>query len=165
MKIILIVLLLTGSMTFCQINKIVEDTKTGKPMLIGKTTRDAFQNKNFSEWYNSEYTKYEVNKGRLAASEDKIKNKSIKIVMGTWCSDSRREVPRMLKILDIIGVPKEQITIVNVDRNKKGITNEVDKLNIKLVPTFILYEDEKEIGRIIETPEETLEKDLVRITD
>jgi thiol-disulfide isomerase/thioredoxin len=152
-------------MTFCQINKIIEDTKTGKPMLIGETTRDAFQNKNFSEWYNSEYTKYEVNNGRLASSKDKIKNKSIKIIMGTWCSDSRREVPRMLKILDIIEFPKEQISIINVDRNKKGLADEVDELNIERIPTFILYEDEKEIGRIIETPEETLEKDLVRITE
>jgi thiol-disulfide isomerase/thioredoxin len=85
--------------------------------------------------------------------------------MGTWCSDSRREVPRMLKVLDIIGFPKENLSIINVDRNKKGIADEADDLNIELVPTFILYEDEKEIGRIIETPEETLEKDLVRIVE
>ncbi len=165
MKIALIVLLTITSLGFCQTNKIIEDLRTGNPMLIGETTRDAFQNESFSGWYNSQYTKYEVNNGRLESSKEKIKEKSITIVMGTWCGDSRREVPRMLKILDIIDFPKEQVSIINVDRNMKGTSSDVDSLNIKAVPTFILYEDDKEIGRIIESPEETLEKDLVRIVD
>ncbi|MCP5060921.1 MAG: thioredoxin family protein [Ignavibacteriae bacterium] len=165
MKNSLIILLLVSSTIFSQENKIVEDTRTLKPMLIGNTTREAFMDTNFAWWYNSEYTNYEVNKGRLASHIEKINDKSMKIVMGTWCSDSRREVPRMLKVLDMIGFPKEKISIVNVDRKKNGVSDEVDDLNIELVPTFILYDDKTEIGRIIETPEETLEKDLVRIVE
>ncbi len=165
MKLILLVLLTITTVGFSQSNKIIEDLRTGNQMLIGKTTRDAFQNESFSGWYNAQYTKYEVNTGRLASSKDKIKEKSITIVMGTWCSDSRREVPRMLKILDVIDFPKEQVSIINVDRNRKGIDGEADSLNVKAVPTFIMYENDKEIGRIIEKPEETLEKDLVRIVD
>ena len=159
------VLLTITSILFSQSNKIIEHLRTGNPMLIGETTRDAFQNENFSKWYNSQYAKYDVNTGRLESSKDKIKEKSIKIIMGTWCSDSRREVPRMLKILDVIDFPKEKISIINIARNMKGLNDEVDSLSVKLVPTFILYEGDKEIGRIIETPEETLEKDLVRIVD
>jgi len=165
MKKILLILLLISPTIFCQENKIVEDTRTLKPMLIGNTTREAFKDTNFAWWYNSKYTNYEVNKGRLASYIEKINDKTMKIVMGTWCSDSRREVPRMLKILDMIGFPKEKVSIINVDRKKKGISNEVDGLNIELVPTFILYNGSTEIGRIIETPEETLEKDLVRIVE
>ena len=37
------------------------------------------------------------------------------------------------------------------------------KYNIVKVPTFILYIDEEEAGRIIETPAETPEKDLFNI--
>ena len=36
-------------------------------------------------------------------------------------------------------------------------------MEIELVPTFILDYNGEEIGRIIESPEESLEKDLLRI--
>ncbi len=83
--------------------------------------------------------------------------------MGTWCSDSRREVPRFYKILDELNYPEEKVELINVDRNKVGIENSVDSLNIELVPTFIIYSKGEEIGRIIETPKESLEKDLAKI--
>ncbi len=88
---------------------------------------------------------------------------TIKIVMGTWCSDSRREVPRFYKLLDELKLVDEEITLINVDRMKKVPEINMDDLNILLVPTFIIYRGGKEIGRIVETPIETLEKDLLNI--
>lgn len=43
------------------------------------------------------------------------------------------------------------------------ITDEVDGLNINFVPTFIFYTNEIEVGRIIETPDVTLEIDFENI--
>jgi thiol-disulfide isomerase/thioredoxin len=84
--------------------------------------------------------------------------------MGTWCSDSRREVPRFLKLLDVLNFNSSAgLKIICVDDNKKGKGDEVDGLNIELVPTFILSQKGKEIGRIIESPKLTLEKDLLGI--
>jgi hypothetical protein len=34
---------------------------------------------------------------------------------------------------------------------------------VSLVPTFIVYRNNQEIGRIIETPNQSLEKDLLKI--
>ncbi|MCB9249007.1 MAG: hypothetical protein H6613_10930 [Ignavibacteriales bacterium] len=53
--------------------------------------------------------------------------------------------------------------LINVDRNKEGLENEVNGLDIELVPTIIVYDKGEEIGRIIESPMETLEEDLVEI--
>ena len=50
-----------------------------------------------------------------------------------------------------------------MDRNKSSSGTEIQSLNIELVPTFIFYKNENEIGRIIETPEISIESDMLKI--
>ena len=163
MKIIL--LFFITAMVFGQESKLIEDPKTNKPMLIGITSRDAYQNPNFKIWFNEEYENYKVDSVIAKELMPKIVEKKITIVLGTWCSDSRREVPRFLKVLDNIGFCDDNLKLINVDRTKNGIANETEDLEIELVPTFIIYENDEEIGRIVETPEETLELDLLDIIE
>ncbi len=84
------------------VNFMSKDTMTGKPMLLGNCTREAFNDSSFSWWFNSNYNMYEVDSTSLAKIADKIKNTDITIVMGTWCSDSRTLVPEFYKILDYL---------------------------------------------------------------
>ncbi|MFC2094281.1 thioredoxin family protein [Bacteroidota bacterium] len=146
-----------------QFNTITIDKKTDKPMLMGYTTLEAFSDTSFSWWWNSEYNMYDVDSMNVAELKVKLEDIDIKIVMGTWCSDSRTEVPHFYKILDEINYPKEKVTLINVNRDKEGLENEVEGLDINFVPTFIFYKAGKEIGRIIEMPYETLEKDMLEI--
>ena len=44
-----------------------------------------------------------------------------------------------------------------------GLLNETEGLNIEKVPTFIFYKNGIEIGRIIESPEKSIEKDFLKI--
>ncbi|MCH8170375.1 MAG: thioredoxin family protein [Bacteroidetes bacterium] len=155
--------LILFSVTTVAQNKKIKDTKTSAPMLIGEINRQAFQDSVFSWWFNSEYQMYEVDSTSLKSDADKLRNYDITLVLGTWCSDSRREVPRFLKILDYLNYPKDKIKIYAVDRSKKGLNNEIDSLNIQKVPTIIFYKNNKETGRIIEEPKVTLEKDLANI--
>ena len=155
--------LILFSVTTVAQNKKIKDTKTSAPMLIGEINRQAFQDSVFSWWFNSEYQMYEVDSTSLKSDADELRNYDITLVLGTWCSDSRREVPRFLKILDYLNYPKDKIKIYAVDRSKKGLNNEIDSLNIQKVPTIIFYKNNKETGRIIEEPKVTLEKDLANI--
>lgn len=165
-KILLAVFLMLGFKGMAQeMNCLTKDSANGKPMLIGYCTREAFSDSTFSWWFNSEYNMYEVDSTSLNGASDKLKNDDITIVMGTWCSDSRREVPRFYKILDYLGYPSEKVKLLMVGRNKKAKGNETDGLNIESVPTFIFYHNDKEIGRIIEYPNESLDKDMVKILD
>ena len=132
-------------------------------MLIGYTTVDAFNDTSFSWWWNSEYKMYDVDSTDVEELKAKLENVDIKIVMGTWCSDSRTEVPHFYKILDSINYPKDKVTLINVNRDKLGLENEVEELNINFVPTFIFYKAGEELGRIVEMPYETLEKDMLEI--
>ena len=146
-----------------QFNTITIDEKTDKPMLMGYTTLEAFSDTSFSWWWNSEYNMYDVDSMNVEELKVKLEDVDIKIVMGTWCSDSRTEVPHFYKILDEINYPYEKVTLINVNRDKQGLENEVEGLDINFVPTFIFYKAGEEIGRIIEMPYETLEKDMLEI--
>ena len=83
--------------------------------------------------------------------------------MGTWCRDSKREVPRIYRILDAVSFDKSRLTLINLDRTKSSPKGKEESLNIHHVPTLILYRSGIEIGRIIESPIKSLEKDIAAI--
>lgn len=90
---------------------------------------------------------------------------SITVVLGTWCHDSQREVPRLLRILDELGrlgvdVPARYIA---VSREKKEPADQIQGLGIEMVSTIIYYRNGAEMGRIVETPDGPLEDHLLRI--
>ena len=61
----------------------------------------------------------------------------VKIVFGTWCHDSEREVPRVLKLLAASGVKEESISLIALDILKKEPTGREKALGVKNTPTFI----------------------------
>jgi thiol-disulfide isomerase/thioredoxin len=149
----------------CSVSKdtIVIDTLNQQRMLLGFCSRQAFQDTSFSWWFNSLYDMYTVDSVTALKIKEKLDNITVMIVMGTWCSDSRRVVPKFLKLMDYLKFPDNKISILAVGRNKKGRSNETDSLKIELVPTIIFYRNGSEIGRIVESPKETIEKDLLKI--
>jgi hypothetical protein len=144
-------------------NVIITDEKKDTPMAIGYCTRELFSDTSFSSWFDTEYEEYALDTVTLDSIGQLPEDLGIIIVMGTWCSDSRMQVPRLYKILDHLNFPQDNITLIAVDREKKGQEGEVTDLNIELVPTIIITQGDDEIGRIIESPQETLEKDLLNI--
>lgn len=161
MKQVIILFLLTFSVVKAQqYNNSFIDTLKNKKMLIGYCTREAFQDTAFKDWFDEQYNNYQPDYDVLDKLEGKLDDISITIVMGTWCSDSREQIPSFYKILDELNYSSEKITLICVDRKKKGLSDEADNLNIELVPTIIFYRNDNEIGRIIETPQESLEKDM-----
>ena len=162
-KTLLILILLFSTLTAQEKNTIFVDSKSGQAMLVGLCDREAFADTNFAWWFNSGYKFYHPDVDIITKINEVDVEYSITIVMGTWCSDSRREVPRFYKLLDELNFSEEKLTLINVNRQKDGIDSNVTSLNIELVPTFIIYINDEEIGRIIETPEESLEIDLLKI--
>jgi thiol-disulfide isomerase/thioredoxin len=117
-----------------------------------------------SEWYLKGYDNYQPHQesvNKLVAIDNA--GISIKIVMGTWCPDSRREVPRFMKILSQWQFPSSEVTFIGVDNQKLSPVGEYESLGIQRVPTFIVYKNKIEAGRIIENPVTSLEQDMVNI--
>ena len=161
-RIYLLIILLT--VISAQSPQIINDSKKDNPMLIGLSQRSDYEHsEHFKQWFNEEYESYEIDEETLyltSAIEDEIK---IECFMGTWCEDSRREVPRFYKILDQIKFNEKNLKIVSVDKGKVSPGGEEKGKNIHHVPTMIFYSQGKELGRIIEYPVGTLEEDVVDI--
>ena len=150
------------------INRVVNDEK-GTPILLGKIDKEGLTKVPFNEWFQKNYKAYIVNSALVKTYKASLKGFKIKIFLGTWCGDSKREVPRFYKVLENIHFPLEQLEVVAVDRAanayKQSPTGEEKGLNIHRVPTFVFYKDGQEVNRIVESPKSTFEYDIKAILE
>ena len=155
-----------NSVSQVPINQLSKDSR-GNDMLLGKCTRDAFLQPAFAGWFNSNYDSYIVDSFTCNFIRPLLAGKTVTIFMGTWCGDSKREVPRVLKMLDCCNFPASNLKMVMVGNSdslyKKSPQHEEAGNNIVRVPTIIIEQKGAEIGRIIEFPITSLEKDLLTI--
>ena len=160
-------ILLTTIITTIQINsqdyKIIPYEKNGEPLILGYCPASIIIDSLFKDTWTTEYSNYQPDFETLDMLEGKLEDITIKIVFRSTCSDSREQLPRLFKILNELNYDINSITLIGVSREKQGLSNETEGLEIELVPTIIFYKDGTEIGRIVETPAESLEKDLLKI--
>jgi hypothetical protein len=132
-------------------------------MLYGEISRDDL----FSEYpvWLDKYNDYQPDTTVIKALSSPQPDLRIEIFLGTWCSDSRREVPRFFKTVDASNfVKNDQIKLWAVDRDKALESRLTEKRGIVSVSTFIFYRNDSEVGRIIEMPEnENIEADILQI--
>ncbi|MCF2874892.1 MULTISPECIES: tetratricopeptide repeat protein [unclassified Tenacibaculum] len=149
-----------------QINKTTLDSK-GRVMLLGKTNKKAFETKDFS-WFQKNYEDYITNKDVIKEFKEQLKDYTIKVFYGSWCGDSKRGVPKFYKVLDEAGYDLKNLDAIAVDRKpeayKASPNGEEKGLNIHRVPTFIFYKNNREVGRIVESPKQDYERDMLAIT-
>jgi hypothetical protein len=89
---------------------------------------------------------------------------ALKVYLGTWCSDSRREVGRFWRVLDELagrtdGVPFT-VEYVGVDRKKVEPAALLAGAGLHHVPTFVVSRDGVECGRVVEKAPHGIERDL-----
>jgi len=165
------------------VTDVVHDEKTGEPVavidvikeksldfrdastwLLGDFKHDRLLSATHFGWYSEEFDEYNPN---TTVTEELKKTDlegiTLTIVLGTWCPDSRREVPRFMKIADQWGFPTEKIRFIGVDINKVAPLDDYLQLGIERVPTFIFFKNNIELGRIIEVPVTSLEQDTRNI--
>lgn len=148
-----------------ELNRVVTDSTLNEEILIGYCDRSGLEGPIFGAVFNDYYKIYEPDKTVLSQIRNKLDSVSIMIVLGTWCSDSEEQVPKFFKVLDKVNFKKKFLTVVCVDKAKRAGEIDLQKYDIQKVPTFIVSRKDKEIGRIIETPMMTLEKDLLMLLE
>lgn len=146
--------------------QLTSQTKTIEdPILVGELKLSEIEELG---WFIENYNAYQPDMNVVKSIARKImdKNIRIKIYFGTWCPDSQYEVPRLIKLLKSFDFDIEKVTLVGLDRDKK-IPNVTEKqaaqLDIKMIPTFVFFEDDKEMNRFVEFARETLERDVLSI--
>ena len=159
-----LILLFAMNVSAQELNKTIEDPNRHKQVMINKCSREGITTfAEFKASYDPNYAAYVPDSTLLSELAKDLKGKKITIVMGTWCGDSKYQVPHFLKIMDALKIEEDKITIIAVDGVKKAENGLIDSMKITNVPTFI-FTDKKgvEVGRITERPTETLEKDMVK---
>jgi hypothetical protein len=96
----------------------------------------------------------------------------VTVLLGTWCSDSRREISRLWKALDAIGAAAGggasgglpfTLSYIGVDEAKREPAAAVAAAGLKYVPTLIVSRDGREVGRIVEDSPHGVEIDLLAL--
>jgi thiol-disulfide isomerase/thioredoxin len=140
---------------------------SGQIILAGHASISAMQMPNYKTWYDDSYRNYTVDPTAAEQLKPLLQNKTMEVFLGSWCGDSKREVPHMIKILQQAGIDTARLSLIFVDNStgsyKQSPQHEERGKNIHHVPTFIVYDDTKEIGRVVESPVISLEKDLLAI--
>jgi len=144
-----------------EINRKIADPRLNKEILYGYCDRSGLQEGEFGMAFSEYYRNYKPDKAVIKQLRKLHKEAEITIVLGTWCSDAKKQVPRFFKILDQAKFNKQRITMICVNRDKEVEDIDIRKLGIQRVPTFIVYVKGREAGRIIEKPYQTIEKDLL----
>ncbi|WP_298556503.1 thioredoxin domain-containing protein [uncultured Algibacter sp.] len=164
---LLLIILLSLQFSFSQSLNHIEFDKKGNEVLLGVINKNGLTSNTFNTWFSKNHKNYLVNKGITKQLKDSLKHYEIKVFLGTWCGDSKKEVPRFYKVIEAAKFPESQLQVIAVNRTKEAYkqspNHEEKGLNIHRVPTFILYKNGKEVNRIVEHPKETLERDMLNI--
>jgi thiol-disulfide isomerase/thioredoxin len=141
-------------------------------VLFGKTTRDDIAG-NIEDW-DAEYAAYSPGSEAVTALRERLRGVRLVCVFGTWCADSKREVPRLWKVLDEAGFPMSRLDMYAVasSRFTKDMPIPEEALawstdvkswyDVTAVATIIVTRGGKELGRIVEEPEASIEEDILR---
>ena len=80
-------------------------------MLLGSNNNQGLKLKLFKGWISQNYDGYNIDNMVIKKFKDSLKNHTINFFLGTWCGDSRKEVPRFYFILDVANFPENQLEV------------------------------------------------------
>ncbi len=155
---VVIAMILNALPVFSQLNRTIEDEEHGT-ILYGFCTREGLMSD--GDWFKTEYETYTI-KTEIFDFSLPEKFDSVQIFLGSWCDDSKREVPRLCKIFDLEYFKNIPMSFICLDGNKTVDALDVEEYYVQFVPTIVFYKKGEELCRIIEQPRtESLETDIL----
>lgn len=131
------------------------------PDLVGKTSaKEVREQHRIFDIYTKRYEPNSESLEYLSEIQDSV---SIYVIFGTWCHDSKKQIPAFMKTMELADNSNIEVEYFAVSRKKKEPKDIIERWDLKLTPTFIIYKNGTEYGRIVEEPRLSLEQDLVLI--
>lgn len=142
-------------------------------VLFGEVTREDIA-EHIPGW-DEEYFTYEPDRRLKDELAENLQDVHIKCVIGTWCPDCRREIPRLWRILEEVDYPASSVKMYAVasSRFTRDMPIPAEALNwsdtikkfykVDAVATIMFTRGGVELGRIVESPDVTLEEDMLKI--
>ncbi len=133
-----------------------------KPPILGSTTQAEILAEN-PAWVD-DLVRAQPDPAQAQRLADPAPDMEVVVFFGTWCSDSRRELTRLWRAVEMaggdFGFP---IRYVGVDRTKTEPGDLLEGVELLYVPTLIVSKNGLESGRIIESAPGGIERDLVAL--
>lgn len=139
-------------------------SQTTLPTIIGETTAERLLD--IVPEYRGRKEAYEPDPDTLTYLASVIQpGDRLEVFLGTWCDDSQREIPKLLRIVDGLAAAGADLPLrlVSVDRTKQMPADVVAGRQLEKVSTIIYIRDGAEAGRIVERPVGLLEEDLLAL--
>ena len=133
----------------------------GKLELLGPLSKEEIL-ENFPDWQ-VEVASYVPNLEVIEKLQALPSEINIEIFLGTWCSDTKRNVSAYFKIMDMVDNPLIMTTYIGIPEEDDSRKPFIEGKNITKVPTFVIFMNNQEKGRIIENPIKSIEEDLLDI--
>jgi thiol-disulfide isomerase/thioredoxin len=110
------------------------------------------------ETFSQSYNTYEISAEQKTQIKSWPAELTIDVYFGTWCPDSQREVPRLLKALQF----NEQVhvSLIALDFKKSDPKGLAKNAAVTHTATFVVKVSGNEIGRIVEKPKTNLVEDI-----
>ena len=162
-NILLVVTILVSSFSL-----IAQPVAEKPEILYGAVMKESLMRPPFDKWFVTGYDTYHPDAETInAIKKMNTKDITVQVFLGTWCGDSKREVPRFMKVLDELSFPLQKVQIITVGGSdslyKQSPQHEENGKGIYRVPVFIFYRNGVEINRINEYPVMSLEKDMLAV--
>ena len=96
-----------------------EVTIEGKnPILLGKINKEILSTNTYVDWFLKNYDAYQPESTYITILKEKLPEYTITAFFGSWCGDSKEQLPPFYKILDEAKFPLERLTVVGVSRER-----------------------------------------------
>lgn len=129
----------------------------------GQSWTGATKEENLSEnfpWFSQGYAAYNPDSSYIHELKKGLPQYTVLVFAGLWCKDTQLLLPKFYKVTDLSGLSRDKVELYLLDRKKKSPQRLEQKYDVTAVPVFIIMRDGVEVGRIVESVEESIEKDL-----
>ena len=139
----------------------LKDSATGQIILQGIISEEILRNEASFKWMNVSMSNGQPDSLTLTLAGKHKDSLHLLIFLGTWCEDSQQILPKLFALLRKANIPKEKVSLLGVNRQKKTLGYLSESFQISRVPTIIILKNGIEKGRIVEYGKYgNIEKDL-----
>ena len=136
---------------------------SGKMILLGPINVSNLRTSPITPWFDQEYDRINTDPNWIKEIKPFLKGLKIKVFMGTWCEDSKRELPHFIKLLNALEFDQNHLKMYAMSEEKTTPRNFEKDLDIYNIPTIIFFKDGNEMNRFVEFPLNSLESDIEKI--
>lgn len=132
-------------------------------ILKGCFTSDTLAKSHVYSWFQISFEEYQPDKWTVHKIRKNIKGINFIVFAGTWCSDTQALLGPFFKVLKKSKIDEKAITLYFLDREKNSGNGREKDFAISAIPTIIILREKKEIGRIVESINKSIEEELLSI--